>query len=133
MGFWQNVDNELAYLGMSRKELAAEAQFDVSYINKGIERNGIPIADTALRIARALHVSLDYLLDMENPDELEKKTKCSDAGLSDDDRKALKAYRKYRTLIEGFEQLPQKGQDIVVQLMESLQAFVGSADRAISG
>ena len=44
MGFWQKVDDELSYLGKTRKELASEANFDVSYISKGIERNGIPIA-----------------------------------------------------------------------------------------
>ncbi len=119
MGFWQNVDNELAYLGKSRKELAAEAHFDVSYISKGIERNSIPIADTAVRIARALHVSVEYLLDMETPSK--SKTNSKGYDISTDDIEAIKSYHRNKNLINQFEQLPQQGQEMIVQTMTSLQ------------
>ena len=45
MGFWKNVDDELKYQGKERKELAAAADFDVSYIGKGIRRDSVPAAD----------------------------------------------------------------------------------------
>ena len=116
MGFWQKVDDELTYLGKSRKELAAEAHFDVSYISKGIERNGIPIADTALRIARALHVSLDYLLDMEMPTETTAATAPS-AAL---DAHEVRSYRKYKPLLDQLERLPAKGRRLVTELAAAL-------------
>ena len=64
MNFWKKVDSELAYLGKTRKELANAIGFDVTNISFGIKRNSVPAADTALKIARFLGVSLDYLLDM---------------------------------------------------------------------
>lgn len=62
MGFWQNVIEELEYQGKSRKYLASEANFDVSTIGTGLKRNGMPQADIALRIAKTLGVSVEYLV-----------------------------------------------------------------------
>lgn len=64
MNFWKNVDKELSYLGKTRKELALAVGFDVTNISFGIKRNSIPAADTALKIARFLGVSLDDLLEI---------------------------------------------------------------------
>lgn len=68
MNFWKKVDSELAYLGKTRKELAAAVGFDATNISFGIKRNSVPAADTALRVARFLGVSLEYLLDMNEPE-----------------------------------------------------------------
>lgn len=65
MNFWERVDSELKFLGKTRKELAAAVGFDAANISFGIKRNSIPYADTALKVARFLGVSLDYLLDMD--------------------------------------------------------------------
>ncbi len=65
MSFWKKVDEELDYLGKSRKELASAIGFDVTNISFGIKRNSIPAADTALKIAQFLGVSLEYLLDFQ--------------------------------------------------------------------
>lgn len=64
MNFWERVDSELKYLGKTRKELAAAVGFDAANISFGIKRNSVPYADTALKVARFLGVSLDYLLDL---------------------------------------------------------------------
>ncbi len=64
MNFWERVDSELKYLGKTRKELAAAVGIDAANISFGIKRNSVPYADTALKVARFLGVSLDYLLDM---------------------------------------------------------------------
>ena len=70
MNFWEKVDNELKFLGKTRKELATAVGFDAANISFGIKRNSIPYADTALKVARFLGVSLDYLLDMnEEPNQ----------------------------------------------------------------
>ena len=41
--------------------------FDAANISFGIKRNSVPYADTALKVARFLGVSLDYLLDLNEP------------------------------------------------------------------
>ncbi len=66
MNFWERVDSELKFLGKTRKELASAIGFDVANISFGIKRNSIPYADTALKVARFLGVSIDYLLDMND-------------------------------------------------------------------
>lgn len=66
MNFWKKVDSELVYLGKTRKELAAAVGFDAANISFGIKRNSVPAADTAVKVARFLGVSLDYLLDMSD-------------------------------------------------------------------
>ena len=80
MGFWQNVEYECDYLGISRKELAEKANFSVHTISNGIRRNGMPAADLALRISKALNISLEKLLDwneniepMESPEQIENQ------------------------------------------------------------
>ena len=67
MNFWKKVDSELSYLGKTRKELAAAVGFDAANVSFGIKRNSIPAADTALKVAHFLGVSLEYLLDMSEP------------------------------------------------------------------
>lgn len=70
MNFWKKVDEELSFLGKSRKELANAMGFDAAIISFGIKRNSVPAADTALKVARFLGVSIDYLLDMnEEPNQ----------------------------------------------------------------
>ena len=76
MGFWKNVDEELKYSGMTRKELAAKAEFPDSYISKGMKRESIPAADLALRISHALNVPLETLLDM--PKNSQEDSRCEE-------------------------------------------------------
>ena len=113
MGFWQKVDDELSYLGKTRKELAQEADFDVSYISKGIERNGIPIADTALRIAQALNVSLEYLLDMDKPTATQTKVEKLQ-------KKDIGIYKKYKKTLEQLENINQKERKLILSLIETI-------------
>ncbi len=65
----EKVDAELKYLGKTRKELAAYVEIDVANISFGIKRNSIPYADTALKVAKFLGVSLEYLLGMDEVSE----------------------------------------------------------------
>ncbi len=69
MNFWEKVDLELTFLGKSRKELATAVGFDATNISSGIRRGSVPAADTALKTARFLGVSLDYLLEMNEEAE----------------------------------------------------------------
>lgn len=129
MGFWQNVDNELQYLGKTRKELALEADFDASYIPKGIARDGVPLADLALRIADALGVSLEYLLDLDehsatNPRSQNKKTATQNVQnqqkAAQETRSAVRLYRKYSKHIASMEKLSAKKLEAIGKVIEMM-------------
>jgi len=66
MSFWKNVENELDYQNISRKDLAKKAGFAVSGISLGISNNSVPSADVAVRIASVLNVSVEYLVTGKN-------------------------------------------------------------------
>ena len=114
MSFWSNVDSELKFQGISRKELSFMVNVKEMTIHKGIERDSIPSADTALKIARALNVSLEYLLDMT---ENENSLHAQDAA---DIQQATKMYRKYNTILNQLELLSQKERTAVTQLVDTL-------------
>lgn len=76
MDFWKNVNDELEYQGISRKELAFKASINEQSLHKAIERNSRPHADTAIKIARALSVSVEYLVEGdENLNKLQNENK----------------------------------------------------------
>lgn len=114
MSFWANVDSELKFQGISRKELSYLVNVKEMTIHKGIERDSVPSADTALKIAKALNVSLEYLLGMS---ENNSKLPPQDA---EDLQIATKMYRKYNTILNQLEHLSQKERTAVTQLVDTL-------------
>lgn len=120
MGFWKKVDEELNYLGKSRKELAQEADFDVSYIAKGIARNGIPTADLAVRIAHCLDVSVEYLLDLpESKNEKTKKT--PDTKKPADQKSKVTKLLKYESVINDLDSLPDDKKKPIIQFIKIMK------------
>ena len=114
MGFWKNVDDELKYQGMERKVLASLADFDVSYIGKGIRRDSIPAADLALRIAKALNVSLEYLLGMpENSITDQKET-------SLEINNAIHLSHKYNAHLNEMENLSPEENELILNLIKTI-------------
>ena len=73
MSFWQNVENELKYKNISRKELADRASFAVSGISLGLSHDSVPSADVAVRIAEVLGVSVEYLVTGREPVDIPKE------------------------------------------------------------
>jgi transcriptional regulator with XRE-family HTH domain len=63
MGFRENLKAELSYSGMLVKELAAQAGLKKHTIDNYLSVRGrMPAADVAVRIARVLGVSVEYLV-----------------------------------------------------------------------
>jgi transcriptional regulator with XRE-family HTH domain len=63
MGFRENLKTELTYSGILVKELAAEAGIKKHTIDNYLcVRGRMPAADVAVRIARVLGVSVEYLI-----------------------------------------------------------------------
>jgi transcriptional regulator with XRE-family HTH domain len=63
MGFRENLKIELSYSGMLVKELAAQTGLKKHTIDNYLSVRGrMPSADAAVRIARVLGVSVEYLI-----------------------------------------------------------------------
>ena len=63
MGFKENLKDELKYQGMLVKELADKTGIPKGTIDHYLaEKNTAPIAENAVKIARALNVSVEYLV-----------------------------------------------------------------------
>ena len=60
--FWKRVDDEIEYKGINRAYLARKCNFSVTNIGQGIKLGSTPSADTAVKIAQVLGVSVEYLV-----------------------------------------------------------------------
>jgi transcriptional regulator with XRE-family HTH domain len=70
MGFRENLKTELTYSGMLVKELAAQAGLKKHTVDTYLSmRSRMPAADVAVRIARVLGVSVEYLITGQEADE----------------------------------------------------------------
>jgi transcriptional regulator with XRE-family HTH domain len=68
MGFGENLKQELAYTGMLKKELAAKSGVHKRAIDTYVRtKSSMPPADTAVKIAKALGVTVEYLVTGEDP------------------------------------------------------------------
>lgn len=72
MGFKENLKDELTYNDIQTKELAAMTGISINTLNHYLVQNGTsPSAENAVKIARALNVSVEYLVtgETQNPNE----------------------------------------------------------------
>ena len=110
--FWKRVDEELEYNGMNRKTLSREVGFSLGNVGKGIKLGSSPSADTAVKIASVLGVSVEYLVTGENKSPNKNAV---------DEQTQLKLYRKYHELIAKCERLPEEQAKFLVQIAERLE------------
>ena len=79
MGFGENLKQELAYTGMLKKELSALSGVHKRAIDTYVRTNySMPPADTAVKIAKALGVTVEYLVTGEDtsiPNEVNRLTR----------------------------------------------------------
>lgn len=113
MSFWEKVCYELDYQGLSRKELAYKIDVPVARINRAIERNSQPFAVDAVRIAKTLNVSLEYLLDFP-----ESKNDIKDLNQGESQQIAL--YKKYHSIINGLDSMSQDKQKETVEIIRQI-------------
>ena len=117
MSFWQNVEREIEYKGISRKELAFRANIAYQGIGLGIERESMPRVDTALKIAKVLEVPLEYLINekdleirpaAEGLSEEEKKQtdQNKSSSLHQTENQYIEFYRRNRKIIDSLEKIP---------------------------
>lgn len=117
MSFWQNVEMEIEYKGISRKELAFRANIAYQGIGLGIERESMPRVDTALKIAKVLEVPLEYLInekDLEirpaaeslSKEEKKQTDQNNSSSLHQTKNQYIEFYRRNRKIIDSLEKIP---------------------------
>ncbi len=117
MSFWQNVEREIEYKGISRKELAFRANIAYQGIGLGIERESMPRVDTALKIAKVLEVPLEYLInekDLEirpaaeglSKEEKKQTDQNNSSSLHQTENQYIEFYRRNRKIIDSLEKIP---------------------------
>ena len=119
--FWTNVKKMLPYKNLEIKDLAFRAGVSYSTIINGMNKNSMPHADLALKIAKILNMSLECLLGTDDISiENDSDELCSQAALKE---KELALYRKYKLLIDAIESLPlavrDSMQDLIIKTSNS--------------
>ncbi len=110
MSFWDNVIVELDYLGMTNKSLTEKCGFDASNIGRGIKLGSAPSVETAVRIAKELNVSVEYLVTGANPTLNTNKNDNS-----------IHLLHKYSKTIKDLDSLPDQAKRPIISLIENLK------------
>ena len=115
MGFWKKAEIELNYQGLSRKELSAKSGVPMTTINRAIERDSQPFAIDAIRISKALNITLEYLLDLPaSPDGNHTH---------EEESHQIELFKKYHSTIEALENLSQDKQKEAINLVKQILEF----------
>ena len=117
MAFWDNVAIELDYLGMTNKELAEKVGITASNIGKGQRQGSSPSADTAVKIASVLGVTVEYLVTGSN----------SPANKKDEESEQLRLYRKHSEIIKKCEQLSPEKEKLLATIADNFDKYRASA------
>lgn len=107
MNFWERVNVLLEQKDINKKTLAAEAGFCQSNITKGIRDNNMPSAETAVKIAKILGVTVEYLVTGEDRTRKDYLSVCDNS-------------RKYQTFLSKVDSLSQENKELVFDLVEKL-------------
>ncbi len=111
--FWDNVAQELEYLGMTNKALAEKVGITASNIGKGQRQGSSPSAETAVKIAKVFGVSVEYLV--TGKQETSKNSHCAE------NETQLHLLKKYHDLLEKCENLPQEKVNLLTQVAENFK------------
>ena len=71
--FWQNVKEELDYNLITQKELAAKIGISYNTLQSWITKDRLPDAKQALKIAKELNTSIEYLITGKNENQKDLK------------------------------------------------------------
>lgn len=116
MGFWKKVEIEMNYYGATRKELSAKSGVPMTTINRAMKHDTKPFALDALKISKALSVSLERLLDYTEDGKKNSKEK-------ENELLQIEMYKKYHAIIEAIEKLPQKKQKTITEMIKQMVEF----------
>ena len=106
--FWKRVDEEIEYKGINRAFLAKKCDFSVTNIGQGIKLGSTPSAETAVKIAAVLGVSVEYLVTGE--EKSKEKIEI--------EQNQLRLYRKHSEIIKKCEELSSEKEKILVDFLD---------------
>jgi transcriptional regulator with XRE-family HTH domain len=133
-GFKENLKAELVYSGMLVKELAAKTGVKKHTIDNYLNtHNSIPAADSAVRIAQALGVSVEYLVTGEEmPCKKPGPGKRSPRGAPGKQPPLSAAARQAAQLVDSFT---RENRVLAIALLKALKAHDpgGRAARGMLG
>ncbi len=113
MSFWENVEKELIYLGMTKKELSKKTKINLQSLHKSFERKSSVTAENAVKIAQALGVTVEYLVTGKNPSPQKSAPK-----ITDDE---IRIYKQNASLIKKLAQLSPASKKAIENLMEQMK------------
>ena len=111
--FWERVVDELDFLGITRTYLATTCNFSLTNIGQGIKLGSTPSAETAVKIAQVLGVSVEYLVNGTETSKFPSQ--------KETEQNQLRLYRKYHNLIEKMESFSEDKQTVVNNLVNDLE------------
>ncbi|MBQ2355227.1 MAG: helix-turn-helix transcriptional regulator [Treponema sp.] len=77
--FAERLREEIDYLGLTRKELAFKANIKIRALDMYLGSQGsMPPADVAVRLAKALNITVEYLITGEDSSKMHESTKITD-------------------------------------------------------
>ena len=110
--FWKRVDEEIEYKGINRASLARKCNFSVTNIGQGIKSGSTPSADTAVKIASVLGVTVEYLVTGSNSPSNKNK---------DQESEQLRLYRKHSEIIKKCEQLSPEKEKLLATIADNFE------------
>ncbi len=116
MNFWEIVCFELEFQGMTRKELAFKSDIPLMTINKGIARKSIPTVYNAYKIAKALDVSLEYLVTGSRYSSNKRL-------IHEDQYEQIHLYKKYSSIIAEIDSLSPQKQSQLREIIRNIKSF----------
>ncbi len=103
MGFKENLRAELDYKGMLVKELAKKSGIKKQTIDNYLSaHNSMPSAETAVKLARALETSVEFLVSGKAPSSPKK------------------AKKEQEILLENYQRLSPQKRKIIFDLIQAL-------------
>ena len=111
--FWRRVDEELEYKGLNRSYLAKECGFSLTNIGQGIKLGSTPSAETAVKIAKVLDVSVEYLVTGEVKAETESNPKLNIINQASEIRA--------RKLLNLFTNLSERDQELLISFAKTME------------
>ncbi|MCR5401191.1 MAG: helix-turn-helix domain-containing protein [Treponema sp.] len=108
MTFWDRVEAELNFQDKTKKELAIITGIKEHTLHKSFERKSSPSAESALKISKALNVSIEYLI-----------TGKSSETETSEQQKQIALCKKYYELIQQAERLTAQQVKAIENLMKS--------------
>lgn len=114
MNFRSRLREEIAFSGLSNKEVAAKAEITKRALDSYVSSQScMPSADVAVRLAKALHTSVEYLVTGESDSLQPAKTK-------ENERRLLRIYSS----------LPPAQRNLLLSVANDIKQFLGSSQDA---